>query len=178
RAAAALLRGRGPRAQGDLGDQEAHRSPRGYDPRALDRSARRHHRRAADRVPGRAHQRARIPRRRGSPRQGLMFAAVSERTLVLAPRGRDAELTRQLLESRALLVEICASGGELLAALASDAGCAIVTEEALVDGFHRELVRVLRDQPPWSDFPLLLLSGGYSSRLQQILPELGNVTLL
>jgi signal transduction histidine kinase len=107
-----------------------------------------------------------------------MFAAVSERTLVLAPRGRDAELTRQLLESRALLVEICASGGELLAALASDAGCAIVTEEALVDGFHRELVRVLRDQPPWSDFPLLLLSGGYSSRLQQILPELGNVTLL
>jgi signal transduction histidine kinase/ActR/RegA family two-component response regulator len=103
---------------------------------------------------------------------------VSERILVLAPRGRDAELAQQLLESRALHAEVCAGGAALLAALASGAGCAVVTEEALLEGLDRELARVFREQPPWSDFPLILLSGGYSSHLHRILPELGNVTLL
>lgn len=109
----------------------------------------------------------------------MMPGEVSERVLVLAPRGRDAELTRELLERQAIRAVICASGGELLAAIDAGAGCAVVTEEALLDGLERELARVFRDQPPWSDFPLIVLSGAHSSRrLQEILLELGNVTLL
>ncbi|HSK02825.1 MAG TPA: hybrid sensor histidine kinase/response regulator [Kofleriaceae bacterium] len=108
-----------------------------------------------------------------------MFADVSERVLVLAPRGRDAELTRQLLERQAMRAEVCASGRELLVAMDAGAGCAVVTEEALLEGLERELARVFRDQPPWSDFPLIVLSGVHSSRrLQEIVLELGNVTLL
>ena len=108
-----------------------------------------------------------------------MFAHASERVLLLAPRGRDADLTRQLLEHQGLAADACATGQELLEAMAAGAGCAIVTEEALLEGLERELARVLREQPPWSDFPLVILSGaGSSRRLQQIILELGNVTLL
>ncbi len=108
-----------------------------------------------------------------------MFADASERVLVLAPRGRDAELTRQLLARQAIDVAICASGRELLAAMAAGAGCAILTEEVLLEGLDRELGRVLRLQPPWSDFPLVVLSGAPGSgRLQAVVLELGNVTLL
>jgi signal transduction histidine kinase/ActR/RegA family two-component response regulator len=109
----------------------------------------------------------------------MMFAHASERVLLLAPRGRDADLTRQLLEHQGLSADACASGHALLEAMAAGAGCAIVTEEALLEGLERELARVLREQPPWSDFPLVILSGaGNSRRLQQIVLELGNVTLL
>ncbi len=109
----------------------------------------------------------------------MMPGEVSERVLVLAPRGRDAELTRQLLERQAIRAAVCASGRELLAAMDAGAGCAIVTEEALLDGLERELARVFRDQPPWSDFPLIVLSGAHTSRrLQEIVLGLGNVTLL
>jgi signal transduction histidine kinase/ActR/RegA family two-component response regulator len=108
-----------------------------------------------------------------------MSAADPERVLVLAPRGRDAALTQQLLERQALGVEVCAGGRELLAAIAGGAGCALLTEEALIEGLVLELARVLREQPPWSDFPLVVLSDGEGSRrLQQIVLELGNVTLL
>jgi signal transduction histidine kinase/ActR/RegA family two-component response regulator len=108
-----------------------------------------------------------------------MLGDVSERVLVLAPRGRDAELTQQLLGRQALRAEACASGKELLAGIEAGAGCALLTEEALLDGLVRELARVLRAQPPWSDFPLLVLSSGEGSRhLQQVVLELGNVTLL
>jgi signal transduction histidine kinase/ActR/RegA family two-component response regulator len=109
----------------------------------------------------------------------MMFAHASERVLVLAPRGRDAELTRQLLEHQGLAAEVCAGGQELLAELVAGAGCAVLTEEVLLEGLTRELGRVLREQPPWSDFPLVVLSSGQTVRhLQQIVPELGNVTLL
>lgn len=109
----------------------------------------------------------------------MVTGELAERILVLSPRGRDAELTQQLIDRQALRAEVCAGGQELLAAIAAGAGCAIVTEEALVDGLELELARVFRDQPPWSDFPLVLLSDGHGAhRLQQIVLELGNVTLL
>ncbi|HWO25989.1 MAG TPA: ATP-binding protein [Kofleriaceae bacterium] len=98
---------------------------------------------------------------------------------MLAPRGRDAELTRQLLEHQGISAEVCAGGQELLAELAVSAGCAVLTQEVLFEGLTRELGRVLREQPPWSDLPLVVLSSGHTvGHLQQIVPELGNVTLL
>jgi signal transduction histidine kinase len=107
-----------------------------------------------------------------------MFTAISERVLVLAPRGRDAELTRQLIERQGLPVEVCANGQALLAAMEVGAACVVLTEEALSERLERELARVLREQPPWSDFPLIILSGGRPGGVHQNVPALGNVTLL
>jgi len=103
----------------------------------------------------------------------MMLTAISERVLVLAPLGRDAELTRQLIERQGLPAEVCMTGRALLAAMEVGAGCAVITDEALSGELERELARVLREQPPWSDFPLIVLSGSHRGA-----PALGNVTLL
>jgi signal transduction histidine kinase len=65
----------------------------------------------------------------------------------------------------------------------SGAGAAIISEEAFVGDSIRELLQVLRQQPSWSDFPLILLtvSGRVtieSERLREMRRPLGNVFLL
>ena len=101
-----------------------------------------------------------------------------ETILILAPRGRDAALARDLLESERIPVEICGDLPELCAKLLG-AGAGIVTEEALVPHFER-FARAIRDQPPWSDFPLLVFRGPEpdAGHLLEMLEYLGNVTLL
>ena len=98
-----------------------------------------------------------------------------ERILVHAPRGRDAELTRALLVGAGYEAVICTSGAELVAALGEGAACAVITYEGLTAALHYDLARALAVQPPWSDFPLIVLtSRGESPRIA----ELGNVTTL
>ena len=62
------------------------------------------------------------------------------------------------------------------------AGAAVVAEEALGPAALDQLVRCLKKQPPWSDFPLVLLIGGRSraaiSRILAAVGTAGNVTLL
>jgi hypothetical protein len=38
-------------------------------------------------------------------------------------------------------------------------GCLIVAEEAITELVHRTLVKLVAAQPPWSDLPLLILTG-------------------
>ena len=90
----------GPRPARDLGRQEAHGRARGHDPRISDRRPRHHAGRAADRVPGRAARRADAGRRRPDlldARRRVKRTTVSERALVLAPRGRDAAIAAAML---------------------------------------------------------------------------------
>ncbi len=101
------------------------------------------------------------------------------RTLVLAPRGRDGELTGILLAKHDIEAEVCASGDAFLNAIAEGAGCAIVTEEALGTGLQRALAKQLSEQPPWSDFPLIVLAGVQAAHhLQLMSSALGNVTVI
>ncbi len=63
------------------------------------------------------------------------------------------------------------------------AGAAILSEEAFIEDGIDELLQLVRNQPSWSDFPLILLtvSGRVtieSERLRQIRRPLGNVFLL
>jgi signal transduction histidine kinase len=63
------------------------------------------------------------------------------------------------------------------------AGAAILSEEAFVGDSIRPLLDVLRQQPPWSDFPLILLtvSGRVtveSERMRELRRPLGNILLL
>jgi signal transduction histidine kinase len=65
----------------------------------------------------------------------------------------------------------------------SGAGAAIISEEALTVRAITELHRVVEEQPPWSDFPLILLTVGgrvtvQSERLRELRRPLGNIFLL
>jgi len=101
--------------------------------------------------------------------------AAFERILVLAPRGRDAELTRELFVHAGHDAVACGDGEAFVAAVREGAAFAVITHEALVPAVQRALRAVLEAQPPWSDFPLIVLtSRGQASAAV----ELGNVTML
>ena len=111
-------------------------------------------------------------------------AAASDqmRVLVRAPAGRDAEVTANVLSEEGLFPGICASIDELCERIAKGAGAAIVAEEALGPAALDLLARCLRQQPPWSDFPLVLLIGGRSQaaipRILEAVGTAGSITLL
>jgi len=107
---------------------------------------------------------------------------VKERVLLLALRGRDAEVIQQLLARKALDCSICKTGDELAAQLAVGAGTAVVTEESLAETDRRSLASWLAGQPPWSDFPFVLLAtkraGRRPTEALRMLEQLGNVVVL
>jgi signal transduction histidine kinase/ActR/RegA family two-component response regulator len=81
-----------------------------------------------------------------------------ERFLIVAPAGRDAEVVRQLLASARIDAVIDPSGDLLIAALQDGlAAGAVVTDDALVRIDHARLAQAISNQPPWSDFPFVLL---------------------
>ena len=107
--------------------------------------------------------------------------ADEERVLILAPRGRDAAVTGQVLAQAGTGTEPCPDMAALLDGLAAGAGAALVTEEAL-DGDLDALFAWLDAQPAWSDFPFIVLAtrqaGRRPERAARLLARLGNVVLL
>jgi signal transduction histidine kinase/ActR/RegA family two-component response regulator len=106
-----------------------------------------------------------------------MIAPASERALVFAPRGRDAELTCTLLAKHGIEVTRCATARDLVAGIRDGAGCAIVTSEVLDRELHGELHAWLAAQPPWSDFPVIVLTRGTGAARDTGF-DLGNMTIL
>jgi two-component sensor histidine kinase len=109
--------------------------------------------------------------------------ASSECALVFAPRGRDADVARSLLFEAGFATKTCADLAELCRELELGAAFAIITEEAIHTSDPRELEAWVKLQPPWSDFPFILLTerGDAPRRasLAQILQDvLGNVIFL
>lgn len=105
------------------------------------------------------------------------------RVLVHAPRGRDAAVVGGVLAHQKIDVHTCASQDELLAALEEGAAAIIVTEEALSElTAGRGLQDWLGRQPPWSDFPFVVLAtkreGRRGEKDFQALHNLGNLVLL
>lgn len=80
----------------------------------------------------------------------------SERVLVLAPAGRDADLARDVLGGVGLEAVACRSMRELCREVERGAGAALLTEEACAPA--GELVELLERQEPWSDLPLVVLT--------------------
>ncbi|MFT3692318.1 MAG: hybrid sensor histidine kinase/response regulator [Kofleriaceae bacterium] len=95
--------------------------------------------------------------------------------LVFAPRGRDAELIERVVAPK-IAVEIVKTIDELAGKIDDKVGCAIVTQEALGDSLDGALGKTLARQPPWSDFPLIVLSGLSTNR--PLSSDRGNITLL
>ena len=81
-----------------------------------------------------------------------------KRFLIVAPAGRDAEVIRQLLVSAGLDAVVDHSGDLLLDALPNGlASGAVVTDDGLARLDQARLAEAIARQPPWSDFPFVLL---------------------
>jgi signal transduction histidine kinase/CheY-like chemotaxis protein len=107
--------------------------------------------------------------------------ADSEAVLIWTPRGRDAALTARLLERDGLASLVCPDIDALCRGIEHGAGAALLSEEVLMPAAFARLTALLAEQPPWSDFPLLVFSASESPRtrgIQDALRALGNVTFL
>jgi signal transduction histidine kinase/ActR/RegA family two-component response regulator len=106
----------------------------------------------------------------------------SERLLIVAPIGRDAELMCGQLQSRGMDCRACTTVDEMCESMDDGVGALLLTEEALTAAAMHGLAERLRKQPPWSDIPLIILTGAPSFEAKgRSLGELGvrsNVTLV
>jgi signal transduction histidine kinase/ActR/RegA family two-component response regulator len=105
------------------------------------------------------------------------------RVLIHAPRGRDAAVVHGVLEQQKIPSEVCASEADLLASLLQGAAAVILTEEALPQLLSDDrLLEWLKNQPPWSDFPFVVLATKREGRRPEkdfrSLHSLGNLVLL
>lgn len=110
-------------------------------------------------------------------------STLSERALVLAPRGRDSVLASSILREAGLVADPCPSLTGLVSELNEGAAFVVATEEALATVDFQPLSAWLADQEDWSDLPFVLLTsaGGGLERnpaAQRFLEVLGNVTFL
>lgn len=110
-------------------------------------------------------------------------ADYDSRTIILAPTGKDTLLIAGLLERRSMPCHAAGSVEELCLAIDRGAGAAIISEEALSGPAITRLQHTVAQQPPWSDFPLILLTVGgqvtpESERLRELRRPLGNIFLL
>ena len=108
---------------------------------------------------------------------------VSERALVLAPRGRDATVAASMLSEAGIEATACPSLPSLIDELNKGAAFVVVTEEAIATADLRPLSNWIEDQEEWSDLPFILITnrGGGLERnpaAARHLELLGNVTFL
>jgi signal transduction histidine kinase/CheY-like chemotaxis protein len=109
--------------------------------------------------------------------------SISERTLILAPQGRDAFVAARILHEAGLSAEICDDLLKLTEELALGAGVAALTDDAIQTADIKDLANWVGSQPPWSDFPFVLLTerGGGLERnptAYRQMEALGNVAFL
>lgn len=112
-----------------------------------------------------------------------MIPHLSERALILAPQGRDAEVAAAMLREAGFAGVACTSLAHMLEEMNLGAGFGLVTEEALRTADLNALSHWLAAQAEWSDFPFILLTvrGGGLERnpaAGRYLEALGNVTFL
>jgi len=103
--------------------------------------------------------------------------------LVFAPFGKDGVLIERVLLQSGVKVRNLPTLDDLEGAISEDAGAAVITEEVLQNGAIGKLARKLSDQPPWSDFPIIVLTGSGMSTAStesavRSRAPLGNVALL
>jgi signal transduction histidine kinase/response regulator RpfG family c-di-GMP phosphodiesterase len=82
----------------------------------------------------------------------------SKRVLILAPTGRDSASACALLQREGITCKACSSIDELDRELTVGAGAALVAEEAFFAADLSALFNWVGNQPPWSDFPFVVLT--------------------
>ena len=102
--------------------------------------------------------------------------------LILAPVGRDAAATAELLSRAGIDTERVADLDALLR-LIVDAAVVLVAEEALFGKDYTELAKVIEAQPAWSDLPFVVLTSRHElpsigQWRRRLIEALRNVSLL
>jgi signal transduction histidine kinase len=105
------------------------------------------------------------------------------RVLVLAPFGKDAILVREVLERSGIPVGVVDHVSGVALSVTSGAGAAIVSEEALDEEAIECLGQSVAAQPAWSDFPIIVLTGGgastpYTEMMARSRTPMGNINLI
>jgi len=108
--------------------------------------------------------------------------AQGRRVLVLAPTGRDSKAACLLLEQAGVQCTSCSGLDELQRHLEAGAGAAVIAQEAFAGADLSLLFNWVATQPPWSDFPFVLLTARQDGnrarqRLLHLMERLQNVTL-
>ena len=103
--------------------------------------------------------------------------------LIFAPFGKDGALIEKILQSSGVAARVLSEAASVADAIEKGAGAAIVTEEALSIEAIESLAQSIASQPAWSDFPILVLTGGGNStpmteNAVRSRAPLGNITLL
>ena len=104
------------------------------------------------------------------------------RVLILAPSGRDADLISGALKDEGVSCRVCRTAADVVEQLAVGAAAAVIGEEALGESEIQVLASALQSQAPWSDLPIIVMTGGgepnrASRHLANMRTPLGNVTL-
>jgi signal transduction histidine kinase/DNA-binding response OmpR family regulator len=110
-------------------------------------------------------------------RKRVSIPGLSERAIILAPRGRDSQIARILLEEAGFGAFMARDVAHLCQELALGAGLAIIADEALHGTDINALMALMESQPPWSDMPIVLLTR-HGGPEQNPSTPLGNVTVL
>jgi PAS domain S-box-containing protein len=103
---------------------------------------------------------------------------------VVAPTGRDAELIVAVLHKEAIAAELCPDPTAFFNSRQTEPiGPLLVTEESLTPNVVRCLSDAVREQPAWSDLPILILTTGgretlRSRQLEKERHTLGSAVLL
>src|SRR5579862_7269225 len=105
------------------------------------------------------------------------------RVLVLAPFGKDALLIREVLEQSGIPVGVVQAVSAVARCVGGGAGAAVVAEEALDEEGIESLGRAVSAQPAWSDFPIIVLTGGgattpYTEMMVRSRTPMGNLNLI
>jgi PAS domain-containing protein len=107
---------------------------------------------------------------------------LSERILIHAPRGRDAQVIESVLQRAGIFSETCPDLHCIRRKLERDVGAVLLTEEALAGEGLDPLLAWCDAQAPWSDLPVIVLAtkqaGRRSVAAASHLQRLGNVILL
>jgi signal transduction histidine kinase/CheY-like chemotaxis protein len=106
-------------------------------------------------------------------------AVRDRRVLVLPPTPRDGATTCQLLARAGIASDTVEGMTAVVHELNRGAGVLLLPEEAIAGG-EVDLLRVLAEQPPWSDLPILVMTrpGADSAYAAHAVRVLSNVTLL
>ncbi len=101
------------------------------------------------------------------------------RILLLPPTTRDASAAAAVFAAEGLALTICKDLPSVCSEIERGAALAIVPDMAVLNDRDGRLARALKEQPPWSDFPLIVLAapnqaGVAARRLESV----GHMTLV
>lgn len=90
---------------------------------------------------------------------------LDRRILVLAPEGEESALIATALQDSGMEAQIVRGSEDLGVCVEQGAGAAVIERQALDTNTLAVLTRVVASQPPWSDFPIILLTDRASGPL-------------